>query len=65
MVVLDAGEMPDQPPDGVGVRGDPMLELLGRQPAERRPQGLLDLVVGVEQEVATAHARTATRLPTL
>jgi hypothetical protein len=40
-----------------------VAELVGGQSADGRPQRLLDLVVGIEQELGSAHADPATPTP--
>ena len=55
MVVLHSREVPDQPPDRVGVRVEPARELLGGQPRQHAVDRLPDAVEGVGQQFGTGH----------
>ena len=55
VVVLNAGQMPHQPRDRVGVRVEPYRQLLGRQAAHGFVDGGADPPEGVHEELAARH----------
>ncbi len=58
VVVLDAGQMPDQPADGVGSGVDAMRQLVCGQPAHHRVHLLPYAIEGIEEQGGSAHEVT-------
>ena len=58
MVVLDPGQVPDQPSDGVGVGIGAPREVVVGEPVEDAWHQIVDAVEGVDQQVTHVHDHT-------
>ncbi len=59
VIVLDAGQVPDEPGDGVGLAVRPEGQLLGREPVDRGVHGVTNPLEGVLQHISTRHSMTS------
>ncbi len=58
VVVLDPGEMPDQPGDGVGSRAGPGVQVVGAEALDGGVDFFLDAAVTVDEDVLGMHGST-------
>ncbi len=58
MVVLDAGEVPDQPGDGVGAGGGAGVQAVGVQALDGGVDFFLDAAVALDEDVLRKHVST-------